>query len=194
MKNRDQKICISLKSVNDHCFFYCSHLQDIDDWWQWGLPGTVPELIVQACCSDVRGERAMALTVNLGADYHPIPFQNGPDTDGSIRVTISGRLHCWTSVWVQKTGHDRTPVWFGVKRELGGRVGTKCLSHQSLRSPVIQWNCARQKEARKTRQKHKNMLCYFTATKLSTGLFEFPLYYQCIITMLADLLLGRVIL
>lgn len=119
MKNTDQKICISLYSVNEHCFLYCSHLWDIDDWWQWGSPGTVPELIVQACCGDVWGERATAPTMSLRADYHPIPSQNGPDTDGSIRVTISGRLHCWTSGWVQKTGLDRTPVRFWVQREWG---------------------------------------------------------------------------
>lgn len=32
MKNTDQKICISLNSVNEHCFLYCSHLEDTDDW------------------------------------------------------------------------------------------------------------------------------------------------------------------
>lgn len=125
--------------------------------------------------------------MSLRADYHPIPSQNGPDTDGSIRVTISGRLHCGTSVWVQKTGHDRTPVRFWVQREWG-RQGWNQMFISSI-SEVTR-DTVKLRKAKKRQDRHagniKKLQSNFISTKLSTDLFEFPLHYRCIFTGLAN--------
>ena len=68
-----------------------------------------------------------ALTVDCRADYHPIPLQAGRPLIRSIRVTIKGR-----SIVGAAWGFERRSMTGGWWNS--GRVGEKCLSHQSLRS------------------------------------------------------------
>lgn len=109
---------------------------------------------MQACCSDVRRQRAAASTVDLLITIR-YPPRRGRTLTAWYGWQFSGRLHCWTSVWVPKTGLNRTAARFELWREKGSRAEPKCLSDESLRSPEIRWNCVRQKEAREKRQEHK---------------------------------------